>query len=395
MRILLINDFLIKGGTEVQGLREKKILEDSGHNVMLLTFDNSFPENDEYFNLKNGFMNIKLKEKFLSKIVSRLFINLKVKKKIESIINIYNPDIIHLNNIYNYTITKYNIASKFKNIQTIRDYAAVCPLATCIKLDGSVCRGSKYNNCYLECGKNVGNLMKIFINTKNNKIRKKYVNKFICPSEKLTEYCKDHGYNVECINNPFDFEKIKMLDKKVDFDNKKYLYYGAINEEKGIMPFIDAFIEFSKDKNVELVIAGKVKEALKEDFFNKINNIDKIKYKGFLKYDDMMEELSTVHTVVVPSKWMENYPNTVLEGHATETLVIGSDRGGIPNMLSNGKGFIFDIDNKSNILECLEKTHKLNNQEYYEIVSKAKKFVIENNSFDKYYFNIIKIFNKL
>lgn len=393
MKVLLINDFLIKGGTEVQGLREKKILEDHGHNVMLLTFDCDFPENDNYFNLENGFINIKLKENFIFRILSRVFINIKVKKKIERIINSYNPDIIHLNNIYNYTITKYNVVSKYKNIQTIRDYAAVCPLATCIKLDGSVCRGMNYNNCYSECGKSFGNIMKIFINTKNNKIRKKYINKFICPSEKLTEYCKEHNYNVECINNPFDFEKIKILDKNIDFNNKKYLYYGAINEEKGIMPFIDAFIDFSKDKSVELVIAGKVKDSIRKDFFNKINNINKIKYKGFLKYDDMMEELRNVYTVVVPSKWMENYPNTVLEGHATETLVIGSNRGGIPNMLSDGKGFIFDIDNKDSIVDCLEKTYKLSNQEYFDIVYKAKKFVIQNNSFDKYYFNIIKAFN--
>lgn len=395
MKVLIINDLLIHGGAEMQGLREKEILESYGHEVFFLTFDNNFPSDSKVYCEKNGFYNIKINNLRVEKIKNKLFFNKKLFNEINETINFIKPDIVHVNNLYLAPITQYKSLNNWNAIQTIRDYSAICPIDTCIKSNGKVCLGSKYNNCYLECGKDLNKVFKIFRSNKYNKKRFKSIRKFICPSEKLTSYCLDHGYDIKCINNPFDFKKFHTFNKEVDFENKAYLYYGNINRDKGILELMKAFISFCNNKDdVRLIIAGKIDDEIKEEFELLVKN-KKISYLGYLKYEDMIDMLKRVYAIVVPSVWMENYPNTVLEGMATKTLVIGSNRGGIPSMLSNNKGLIFDVSKKNEIIDKLEESYYLSQDEYNKIVQSSYEYTLNNNSTQQYYLRIIKAFEEL
>jgi len=202
------------------------------------------------------------------------------------------------------------------------------------------------------------------------------------------------GFDVVCINNPFDFSKLEGFNKRVDYNKKKYMYYGVIDDNKGVYQLIDAFNEFSKDKDVELIIAGKADEEHTKKLQSYLGN-EKIKYLGFLSYDDSLKQLEEVYCVVVPSLWMENYPNTVLESLSTGTLVLGSDRGGIPDMLKDNKGIIFDVLNKESIINALNKSYNMDKTEYEEITERAKKFSISNNTIERYYENIMGLFEEV
>lgn len=393
MRVLIINDLLIHGGAEMQGLREKKILEEKNNEVFFLTFDNNFPSDSEIYSKKNGFYNIKINNFGLEKIKNKLFFNKDLFRAINKIINDINPEIIHVNNLYLAPITQYKALKKWNTVQTIRDYSAVCPLDTCIKPTGEVCLGKKYNNCYFNCGRNNKNIFKIWRANKYNKIRMRNIIRYICPSEKLTVYCKEHGYNIKCINNPFDFDKFKKFPKNTDFKCKRYIYYGNINREKGVVELIKAFNVFSQDKNdVKLLIAGKVDKQISSEFKELCKN-DKVSYLGYLNYNDMLKTLEKVYAIVVPSLWMENYPNTVLEGLSTKTLVLGSNRGGIPAMLDNNRGIIFDILDQSDIIDKLQKSYEISVEKYKTIVDNAYDYTYDNNNIKKYYERLLEVFN--
>lgn len=393
MKIAIMNDLLICGGAEMQSRREKEILESKGHEVYLVTFDHNFHINDTIYNQNNGFFNIPVENTGVGKIKSKLCFNKELYNKIRTVLEKLKPDIIHVNNFYLASITQYRSLKGFKAVQTIRDYSAVCPLSTCIYKNYNICKGIKYNNCILKCS-NYKILIKKYIYNITYKLRKKYVHEFICPSEKLTEYCKDHYYNIECINNPFDFSKINKFDKMIDYDTKKYMYYGAVNAEKGVFKLLEAFNKFSINRNVKLIIAGKADKIN----FNKLKPYlknSKIEYSGFLSYDKIMKKLQEIYSVIVPSLWMENYPNTVLEGMCTECLVLGSNRGGIPDMLKDNKGIIFDILNTNDIVKVLEKSYNMSIEEYKSIVLNAKKYAMYNNSINKYYERLINCFNSV
>lgn len=397
MKVLIMNDFLISGGAEMQGIREKKLLEERGHIVYLLTFDTNFPENDLKYNFNNGFINIPIKKSNVKKLLNSfgiLKVNYFLSRKIQEIIKDISPDIIHVNNLMQDSFTQYKSLEGYNVVQTIRDYVAVCPLGTCIN-GKKICSGENYNNCYEKCGETVKNNLKIKLNKNRNKFRKKYITRYICPSQNLTQYCRNNNYNIICINNPFDFNKFSNLVKKVDFNNKVYLYYGSVNKNKGVMNLVEAFKEFAKNINTKLLIAGEIYEDVKEEFEKVISVSNNVEYLGILKYEDMINVLERIHTIVVPSVWMENYPNTVLEGLATKTFVIGSTRGGIPEMLNNDRGLTFDVNSKEEIIIALQKSYNLSKEEYQKIVEKNKKYVEENNSLSKYYDRLMKEFDNI
>jgi glycosyltransferase involved in cell wall biosynthesis len=107
---------------------------------------------------------------------------------------------------------------------------------------------------------------------------------------------------------------------------------------------LDAFIKFSADKPVELHIVGKIENKSLEKLLLRYLENDKTSYIGTMSYAQIVEKLQSVHTVVIPSLWIENYPNTALEGLITECIAIGSDRGGTKELIANDD-FVFDVLN--------------------------------------------------
>lgn len=77
-----------------------------------------------------------------------------------------------------------------------------------------------------------------------------------------------------------------------------------------------------------------------------------------------------------------------------ETIVIASNRGGIPEMLDDNRGFLFDIMDDKSILKELQKVYSLNEVEYSNIVENGRKYIEDNNSFEKYSKKINLILNQ-
>lgn len=386
MKILIINEYQEFGGTELQTKREFNKFKEEGHEVLLITFD----PNDRKI---EGNINIIISKTKFSKFYNKFCINHYIRRKLKKIIKTYNPDYIHLNNIFGCPKTVYSIVKKYKTIQTIRDYGGVCSKTTCVDNNCDECSGFLHSNCKM-CLKHNGLFAKIrnLGFRVNTKARQKAVIKFICPSQALTDKCSMNGYNIECVNNPFDFKKIYVKSKKVV--NKKYLYYGLISKMKGIYELYEAFNEFSKDKeDVELVFIGRIDENDK-NFLELIKNNPKISYLGLMKNEEILKGFEEIYCTVVPSLWIENYPNTVLESKANSTLVIGTNRGGIVEMIHNDN-LLFDIKRKDDIVSKLNYTYYLKKEEYFEIVKKNYDEVIENNSQDAYYNKIINIYLNL
>lgn len=396
MKILIVNEKLIQGGTEIYCLNLKEILEkDKKNEVYLLTFDDNFEKNILNIKNKENILNVKLNSKLgkINKLLFNPFLYKKIKKEIDKV----NPDKIVLNNIFYSPITQIKALKDYEIYQLVHDYSVVCPKSTCLKDDMGICKGYKYQKCSKEClyhSSKWSILFKLKLTKRMEKIRKKYVKKFISPSEKLNEYLKDYDYNSVSLNNPIRTINVQKSEKKNNAV-KKFIYVGAINENKGIFRFLKAFNKFATDKNVILEILGK--PSSKEDELKLeelIKNNKKIVNYGFVKNEEALSKIERAHYMVVPSLWMENYPTTVLEAMMMETIVIASNRGGIPEMLDDNRGFLFDIMDDKSILKELQKVYSLNEVEYSNIVENGRKYIEDNNSFEKYSKKINLILNQ-
>lgn len=325
-----------------------------------------------------------------------MFFNHNLYKKIRFYINKLNPDVIHVNNLYVSPKAQYKALKGYKTFRTLRDYFSVCPKKTGIYNDYKICSGRKNNDCIELClGKSVESYLKMYKFDNLLRLNSKYVKSFITPSDRLKNSSLYNGYKeVYCINDCIKTEQKLSLDDKIKFENKKYLYFGAINENKGIYKFIDSFNKYCRDKNhnIELNIVGN---GSKENI-DKLNKIiaknSRIKYLGFLEHSQVMKFLEQVYCVVVPSLWVENYPNTVLEAMLTKCIVIGSNRGGIPEMI-NDCGIMFDILSSESIISVIDRSFKLSFNEYEKRIEKGIKYVHNHNSQEIYYKKINNIFN--
>lgn len=389
MRILIVNEKLIQGGTEIYVLNLKEILE-KDNEVYLLTFDDNFKNNIKKIENNKNIINIEINNRIgkINKILFNPFLYKRIREQVKKI----NPDKVIINNTFYSPITQIKALKGYELYQIVHDYSIVCPKSTCLKDNMHICEGFATEKCYKECkyhNSKISLILKLRLTKKIEKVKKKYIKKFISPSEQLNKYILKYNYDSICINNPLKYVQKGYIEK--DKKNKKIIYVGAINDNKGIFKFIEAFNSFSLEKDIKLEIIGKPStENDRKKLENLIKNNTKIINVGFIPNDEVLKKISEANYMVVPSLWMENYPTTVLEAMMMKTVVLGSNRGGIPEMLNNNRGITFDIMDKENMLQALNRIYNLSEEEYNEMVDNAYNYVKENNSFKNYYERIRK-----
>lgn len=386
MKILLINEFIDKGGTEIQTNREFDFFNKMGHDMYLLTFDPKYPAN-----LEGKKRNIPCKYGLIKKIFRRLISNKKNTKIIKAQIDEVSPDIIHINNVWRNSLDVMNAIKGYNVIQTNRDYGSICPKMTCIHNDMSACKGYKNDNCS-KCNLTVELGLKYLWMLKYNKLRKKRVAQFVSPSMALAAACTSNGIETCCINNPFDFSVVHGHTKHLS-GKKVFLYYGLIDAIKGIKQLLEALDMIDTD-GIEVWFVGEIADNFKPFFLNEINRRNYTKYFGKKSYTDIMEMYKNIYCVVVPSLWLENYPNTVLEAIANKTLVIGSNRGGIPELIGNDR-FLFDIQNTKEIANCIYNVLNMTKEEYARYTEERFKFIQSNNTPEVYYYKIMELYKNV
>jgi glycosyltransferase involved in cell wall biosynthesis len=73
---------------------------------------------------------------------------------------------------------------------------------------------------------------------------------------------------------------------------------------------------------------------------------------GYQTGKALEQSISNAMCVVLPSEWYENAPLSLLEAYAYGKPVIGSNIGGIPELIEENKtGFIFETNNSDELAE--------------------------------------------
>lgn len=387
LRFLIINEYKNFGGTENSVRKIRKILNEHGHEVFLIYMhvgqDEILGEKEYVLNPRFG-------------IFDKLFYNPLLAHKLKQILDTISPDVILLNNVFSAPITVLNTLKDYKVLHMVRDYAAVCPKSTCITDSGDICDGFKYRNCLLECKYHKSKLnliLKRWLLGRIDSLRLKVVSKSLPPSEMLAEYLEKHGHKSCALNNPNEYDVCPP--RSISQDVHKYIYLGAVNANKGVYELALAFGHADFGKKCELHIYGKFSTSDDEKKIMKvIDSNNNIFYHGHISHEEVQAILRDSYAIVVPSKWIENYPGTCLEGMANRLLVIASDRGGMKEQLADVRGIIFRFG-LNELVEALYKAESLSEMEYKNMTDKAYQYVLYNNSYDCYYERLMTEVNKV
>jgi glycosyltransferase involved in cell wall biosynthesis len=129
----------------------------------------------------------------------------------------------------------------------------------------------------------------------------------------------------------------------------RFGYMGRLEAAKGIAPLLEAFAA-AQLPQAELWVAGngkpEVVEPLRQRYAHApVRFLGRVAPRDFYPHIDVM---------VVPSLWNDTFPGVVFEALAFGKPVIGSRRGGIPEMIREGEnGLLFEPDTPGDLIAAL------------------------------------------
>lgn len=377
MKFLIVNKFLYpNGGSETYIFGLGSQLKAMGHEVQYFGMEHPdrcvsnaagvYTSNMD-FHASGGLKKLKLPFKIIY--------SLEARRQIRKVLDDFNPDVVHLNNI-NFQITPsiiYEIRawnSRCKIVYTAHDYQWICPnhmlyipgndRDACGK--GQICDACKGGR-YIECTKHKcihGSLIRSLLGSIEGyyyKIRKTYsmVDVILCPSRFICEKLSDDPIIKDKLvflrNFIGDAKHTSDTDAEIkDSDNasRYILYFGRLAIEKGILTLIEAVKQMP---DVNLVIAGS--GPLSDEVTSLTKGYDNISFVGFKKGEELRRLISGAEFSVYPSEWYENCPFSVMESISLGTPVLGADIGGIPELLENGSGMLFKAGDVADLTEKL------------------------------------------
>tara|TARA_Y100000590_G_scaffold172267_1_gene197036 strand:- start:168 stop:2297 length:2130 start_codon:yes stop_codon:yes gene_type:complete len=179
------------------------------------------------------------------------------------------------------------------------------------------------------------------------------------------------GMSSDAINS----EKLIVIHQsaaknKVRINNKKKIitFVGKLNKSKGYDLFGKAVIKIlNKYKEWNAYVAGD--EPRDKIFFNH----DRLFKLGFKNHKDIIKLYKVTSIAVVCSRWEEPFGRTSLEASANGCAVIISNRGGLPETLTNGV-----ILKKLSVNDIYDRIEKL-------ITNKSKRQNLQRLSYKNFY----------
>jgi len=408
MKILLVNKYHYnKGGAERAYFETAKILEKNGHEVAFFSMhdNNNLKSKWSRFFISNIDYNKKeasLFDKFFYSF--KMFYNFEAARKFQGIIDEFKPDLIHYHNIYHQlspSIVRVAKKNGIPQVMTLHDYKLICPDYNLLNkgLIWEDTKAHKYYKCiFSKCVKN--SYLKSIL-----AVLESYwqyftgaysaIDVFISPSKFLINKFREFDFigDIEFLPNSFAIDDLPKF--KEDSKRDYILYFGRLSQEKGLNNLLDAYAAADLSKDLYVVGSGPQEDELKSIVI-KLGLSSRVKFLGYKSGYGLFDLIYNSSFVVVPSLWYENAPYSIVESMALGKIVLASRLGGLPDMINDKQnGFLFDFNNMEELVNKMIFINKINRDTIKELEANAKKFVLENNSPEKYYEKLSKIYEKI
>ena len=357
MKILLANKFYYRrGGDCIYMLNLEQLLKAHGHEVAVFAMD--YPENlstpwQKYFPSEIRFKSgLGMIEAFMRPFGTR-----EVKKKFNALLDDFQPDVVHLNNIHSQVspiIAELAHQRGIRVVWTLHDYKLLCPRYDCLRNGVKVCEDcftDKYKVLDYKCMKN--SMMASFLSYQEAKkwTRERLescTDVFIGPSQFMCNKMVQGGFapsKQRSLCNFIDSAKCRRNDY-----NKRENYYcfiGRLSHEKGVKTLIEAANVLPNHKLV-VIGGGSLENELKAMAGKHIE------FVGFKQWDEIKELVGKARFSVIPSEWYENNPLSIIESECLGTPILGAAIGGIPELIDEVTGMTFESHNTVDLQQKIE-----------------------------------------
>ncbi|RUM62417.1 MAG: hypothetical protein DSZ03_06895 [Sulfurimonas sp.] len=175
----------------------------------------------------------------------------------------------------------------------------------------------------------------------------------------LVNYFKQYNQNTYWFPNV----RAKQYVFTDNIYRKKLLFIGAVSEEKGIEVLCHTSNLLSD--GYEIDIYGGLCDHYTQAYFSSY----KVKYKGTLKPENVINTLKQYDILLLPS-FREGYPGVIVEALSVGLPIIATNLKGIKEMVDEQSSVLIDPDSVEQLREAIESVHDMN---YAQKSAAAKK----------------------
>ena len=326
----------------------------------------------------------------------------EVEKHFQDLLDDFQPNIVHMHNIIGLSILLADIAKKqhIKTFLTLHDAWGFCYKNTIMKNDGASCHN------YTECDQ----CMPLIHDDKHANIplimRKHYfmlaldkVDVFISPSKYLREQYIQAGFHpdkIVVLPNGIDVAKFDLA--KIPSDKIRFTFIGNLGNHKGVLLILEALIYIEKKHKLHINIVGEgpLKEKI-ENYLVEHSLSEYVTLLGKVANHEVVRIFAETDVYIIPSMWPENQPVTITEAFASKVPVIGTDLGGIKELvIPNHSGLLFPMGdtkalakNMQYFIKSPEKVSTFGQNAYNSI--KEKTFSHQVKELSKHYHSTFSI----
>ena len=235
------------------------------------------------------------------------------------------------------------------------------------------------------------------------------IDRIVAPSQFMRNKLLEGGFPAQQVVYMQNFAKQEILDNaadgtdRTDRENPYFLFFGRLSSEKGVDVLVDAFIKAlpSLPAKLRLVIAGDGPE--RQNIEGKIAAAEaeasnRIELVGFQSGADMQHYTERASLAIASSRWRENMPYSIVEAFALGTPVIGTDIGGIPELVAEGQtGFICRPGDVESLSQAILRSAELikDQNAYATMQENCRSYVLERCSQAKYMNDLVALYQEL
>ncbi|MGA7988524.1 MAG: glycosyltransferase [Candidatus Dormiibacterota bacterium] len=345
MRILHVNKFLYRrGGAEAYMEDLAELQTAAGHTVAYFGMAHPLNTHLEYARYFPAHIELEPPPPSISgrvRGVARMLYSTSARRGMDAVLADFRPDVVHLHNIYHQlspSILRPVARRRIPAVMTLHDYKLACP--TYQFLDhGNLCQaclGGHFQHAILRrckdgsLGSSAVMAGELFVHTRTGAYSP--VRVFICPSRFLEGRMREAGVYPPRMRHVPHFIDTAEIPIKTS-PGEGVLLAGRLSPEKGVDVAIRAVGEI--DGGVLDIAGTGPDEAALRRLADSVAP-GRVRFHGLVDKAAVQRLMLAAAVVVVPSRWYENQPMVVLEALARGVPVVGSDLGGMPELIEAG-----------------------------------------------------------
>ncbi|MBC8369363.1 MAG: glycosyltransferase family 4 protein [Planctomycetes bacterium] len=259
--------------------------------------------------------------------------------KLNSVIDLSSPDIIHFHNCANFRETVFStiLNRELKSVMTIHDFSMNFK-------SSPQCKSGSAKAL-------LANALNRFPHQRASEKVRQAVDLFLCPTQAILDGLRLPSSKSVVHRLPID----NANSSEMPTDMLRMFFAGTLFNSKGVDLLIEALAICGSelpDFKLEIAGSGDQQQSL-ENLVAAKQLQSKVAFLGQLDGKQMDMAYRRANLQVLPSRVPENSPLTVLEAGARGRASIASHAGGVPELIDRSRGWTFASENSADLANKL------------------------------------------